>query len=86
MLYHQHMPAKPVQISLDVNLLERIDEDPETLAEGRSAFVRKALEHYLAAKKRRQIDARIVAAYRGKADAAFAEISDLLEAQAWPDE
>ncbi|MEX2662054.1 MAG: ribbon-helix-helix protein, CopG family [Vicinamibacterales bacterium] len=80
------MPAKPVQISLDVDLLERIDEDPETLAEGRSAFVRKAVENYLAAKTRRQIDARIVAAYRGKADAAVAEISDLLDAQAWPDE
>jgi metal-responsive CopG/Arc/MetJ family transcriptional regulator len=80
------MPAKPVQISLDVELLERIDEDPETRAEGRSAFVRKAVEGYLAAKKRRDIDARIAAAYQGKADRAFAEISDLLDAQAWPDE
>jgi metal-responsive CopG/Arc/MetJ family transcriptional regulator len=78
------MAAKPVQISLDTALLDRIDQDPETQAEGRSAFVRKAIERYLGAKERRQIDARIVAAYGGKSDALLTEAAELMAAQAWP--
>ena len=78
------MAAKPVQISLDTALLDRIDQDPETQAEGRSAFVRKAIERYLAAKERRQIDARIVAAYGGTSDALLTEAADLMAAQTWP--
>lgn len=80
------MAIKPVQISIDTALLERIDSDPEARMRGRSAFVRSAIERYLAAKERRQIEAQIVAAYRGRADASLAEIADLVEAQTWPDE
>lgn len=80
------MAAKPVQISLDSELLERIDADPETRVRGRSAFVRAAVERYLAAKKRRDIDRRIAEAYRGQADAMLDEISDLIDAQQWPDD
>jgi metal-responsive CopG/Arc/MetJ family transcriptional regulator len=80
------MPAKPVQISLDTALLERIDADPETQSHGRSAFVRVAVEEYLARKQRRRIDRRIAQAYQGHVDAAASEISDLLDVQSWPDE
>ena len=80
------MSAKPVQISLDTSLLERIDADPETRARGRSAFVRAAVERYLAFKDRQRIDERIAAAYGGHADALAQEAQDLIEAQAWPDE
>lgn len=80
------MAAKPVQISLDERLLERVDADPETRAHGRSAFVRLAIAQYLSAKERRQIDARIVAAYRGKADELAGDVADLMDAQAWPDD
>lgn len=80
------MAAKPVQVSLDTDLLERIDRDPETRARGRSAFVRSAVERYLAAKERRDLEAQIAAAYRGNADAMLAEIEALIEEQAWPDE
>lgn len=86
MLYDQHMAAKPVQVSLDTDLLERIDRDPETRAEGRSAFIRKAAERYLAAKRRRDIDARIVDGYRGTGEAALREAADIIDAQSWPDE
>ena len=79
------MAAKPVQISIDTELLERIDADPETRAHGRSAFVRSAIERYLRARKRQQLDAQIAAAYQGRADVLLAEIEDLLEAQAWPE-
>jgi metal-responsive CopG/Arc/MetJ family transcriptional regulator len=80
------MAAKPVQISLDTDLLDLIDRDPETQTEGRSAFMRKAAERYLAAKRRRDIDARIVTGYRGDADAALSDVAGLIDAQSWPDE
>jgi metal-responsive CopG/Arc/MetJ family transcriptional regulator len=86
LLYTAIMPAKPVQISFDTHLLERVDADPETRARGRSAFIRAAVERYLETKARRRIDAQIAAAYAGHADDVLAETVDLLEAQAWPDE
>jgi metal-responsive CopG/Arc/MetJ family transcriptional regulator len=78
------MPAKAVQISVDLELLRRIDADPETRKQGRSAFVRSAVSGYLAAKRRKAIDLAIGAAYGDAADAMEAEVSDLLDAQAWP--
>jgi metal-responsive CopG/Arc/MetJ family transcriptional regulator len=80
------MPAKPVQISLDVELLRRIDAQPETRKRGRSAFIRSAVESYLHARERRRIDAAIATAYGADADAILAEVDDLLDAQSWPDD
>ncbi len=84
MWYDGHMPAKAVQISVDLELLRRIDTDPETRKRGRSAFVRSAVSSYLAAKRRKAIDLAIGAAYGDAADAMQAEVSDLSDAQAWP--
>jgi metal-responsive CopG/Arc/MetJ family transcriptional regulator len=84
MWYDAHTPAKPIQISVDVELLKRIDADPETQEKGRSAFVRAAVSSYLAAKQRKAVDLAIGAAYGGAADVMEAEVSDLLDAQAWP--
>ena len=78
------MPARPVQISIDSDLLERIDRDPEVKKKGRSAFVRSAVLVYLEAKQRRDVDERIRAAYRGKADETLDEVSDLIRRQTWP--
>ena len=86
MWYDTNMPAKPVQVSIDLELLLRIDADPETREKGRSAFIRSAVSSYLRAKRRREVDAAIGAAYAGAADAMLAEVSDLLDAQAWPDD
>lgn len=80
------MTAKPVQISLDVELLERIDADPEAKAHGRSAFVRAAVERYLAIRERNAIDARIRKAYGGAAEKMRTEASDFMDAQQWPDD
>ena len=80
------MPSKPVQISLDTELLERIDADAETQARGRSAFMRSAVEGYLRAKRRRQLDAQIAAAYRDQSDIMLADVADLMDVQAWPDD
>ncbi len=78
------MPAKPIQISVDMDLLSRIDKDPETRERGRSAFIRSAVELYLAAKRRRAVDQRIGRAYQGRADEMLDEIDDLMGSQAWP--
>jgi metal-responsive CopG/Arc/MetJ family transcriptional regulator len=78
------MPAKPVQVSIDAELLRRIDRDPETKARGRSAFIRSAVASYLEAKRRKDVDAAIRAAYGGVADAMEAEVAGLGDAQAWP--
>ncbi|MEE8587553.1 MAG: hypothetical protein V3T83_22170 [Acidobacteriota bacterium] len=65
-------------------LLRRIDADPETRDRGRSAFVRSAVELYLRAKERKEVEAQIQKAYSGEADAMLEEISDLVGGQAWP--
>jgi metal-responsive CopG/Arc/MetJ family transcriptional regulator len=80
------MSAKPVQISVDTDLLDRIDRDPEVQERGRSAFIRSAVELYLAAKRRRAIDEQISRAYEGHADSLHDEIADLMGDQAWPKE
>lgn len=82
--YDTTMSAKPVQISIDVELLQRIDSDPETREKGRSAFVRSAVSSYLDAKRRRDVDTAIRAAYGGAKDDMQAEVADLMDAQAWP--
>ncbi len=80
------MAARPIQISMDTDLLQRIDQEPEVRERGRSAFIRSAVELYLAAKQRRAIDDRIKRAYDGQADAMLDEIVDLMGDQAWPNQ
>jgi len=78
------MPAKPVQISLDVELLDRIDADPEVRERGRSAFIRSAVRLYLEAKEQRDIDRSLAEAYGGEADALLEEVAALMDRQSWP--
>lgn len=79
------MAAKPVQVSLDDELLKRIDRDSEAKKLGRSAFIRNAVAAYLQAKERRDIDAAIRRAYAGEANDVVDEIEELIGAQAWPE-
>ena len=79
------MPSsKPVKVSIDIELLRRIDADPETREKGRSAFVRSAVSRYLDAKRRREIDAAIRAAYGSTDDDMRAEATGPMDAQSWP--
>jgi len=78
------MPARPVQVSMDMELLRRVDADPEARERGRSAFIRSAVEMYLRAKRRREIDAQITGAYAESADDLLEEVADLLGGQEWP--
>ncbi len=80
------MPARPVQISMDAELLRRIDADPEVRQRGRSVFVRSAIEMYLRVRQRREIDEQLRNAYAGRADELLDEISDLVDVQEWPSE
>lgn len=80
------MAAKPVQISLDEKLIARIDRDAQTKREGRSAFVRDAVQLYLEAKRRRATDAAIAAALAPRKRELLGEVEAMLEGQSWPDE
>lgn len=79
------MPVKPVQVSIDSELLQRIDADPEAQEKGRSAFIRSAVQLYLTAKERREIEARLIRAYDTEADAMLSEVAELMGAQEWPE-
>ena len=79
------MAARPVQISLDRDHLARIDRDPQTRKEGRSALIRDAVTLYLEAKRRKEIDAQIRRAYQGHGRDLLDEVEQLLEGQAWPE-
>ena len=81
---YANMSAKAVQISVDRELLDRIDRDPQTKKQGRAAFIRDAVVLYLEAKRRRQTDARIRAAFAGQDGEILAEVEEMLEGQAWP--
>ena len=79
------MASRPIQISMETELLRRIDRDPEARKKGRSAFIRSAVELYLRAKEKRSIDAEIRRGYGGEADRIAEELDPLIEAQEWPD-
>jgi metal-responsive CopG/Arc/MetJ family transcriptional regulator len=78
------MPAKPVQISMDTELLRSVDRDPEVRLRGRSAVISSAVRMYLAAKDRQQLEARLASAYGGQADVMLEEVRGLVVGQAWP--
>lgn len=80
-----HMAAKPVQISLERELLARIDRDPQTKKQGRSAFIRDAVELYLSVKRRRGVDRQIAVAYRDRSRELLADVEPWLGEQAWPE-
>lgn len=54
---------KPVQITMDPKLLDRLDSEDEVKARGRSAVIREAVDAWLRQKKEQQIVAQYRAAY-----------------------
>lgn len=75
-----------MQISVDRELLDRIDSDPEVRQKGRSAFIRAAVWRHLVAKQQQEIEARLAASYGGETDALLGEIEELLGEQTRPGE
>ncbi len=81
-----HMSARAVQVSIDDQLLDRIDTDPDVIEDGRSAFIRRAVRFYIEARRRHAVDEQLRSAFGGHADEQLAEVDQLLDAQSWPPE
>ena len=79
------MPARSVQISIDEDLLRKLDGQPETKEHGRSAFIRSAVRLYLEVQQRRTRDRAYAQGYGGRAGEVWDEFSDLIAGQAWPE-
>ncbi len=69
---------------MDSDLLDQIDADPEVREKGRSAFIRSAVQLYLTAKERREIEARLTQAYADEAGCLLEEVEALMGKQSWP--
>jgi metal-responsive CopG/Arc/MetJ family transcriptional regulator len=80
------MAARPVQISMESDLLDQIDADPEAQKKGRSAFVRSAVQLYLEAKNRQEVERQLAQAYAGEAGSLLEEVEALMGRQAWPND
>jgi metal-responsive CopG/Arc/MetJ family transcriptional regulator len=76
---------KAVQLTLDENLLARLDREPEVRARGRSAFVRHVLQDYFRGRRAAEISAAYRRGY-GATPPDPDEVGPWPEAQAWPEE
>lgn len=56
---------KAIQITIDEELLRRLDATPEARRDGRSAVLRRAAEEYLLRRQRASVRERYQAAYGG---------------------
>jgi len=74
---------KPIQITLDEALLERLDAHPAVRERGRSAVLREAAADYLARKDAEDIAHRYRAGY-GDAAGIDAELEGWAGEGAWP--
>ena len=72
------MAPRTLQISLEPDLLDQIDADPEAREKGRSAFIRSAVRFYLKTKERQEIERQLAQAYAGEADSLLEETEDLV--------
>ncbi|MBL8957546.1 MAG: ribbon-helix-helix protein, CopG family [Myxococcaceae bacterium] len=78
------MGARSVQVSIDEELLRRVDRTPEARRDGRSKLIASALRLYLEARRRHDIDDKIRRAYGGHDKALAREVEQLMGRQARP--
>jgi metal-responsive CopG/Arc/MetJ family transcriptional regulator len=74
---------KTIQITIDPELLHKIDNDEESMKKGRSAFLRQAVRYYLEQKRLKSISEK----YRSGYTQVLAENDDLTiweDEQVWP--
>jgi metal-responsive CopG/Arc/MetJ family transcriptional regulator len=76
---------KTIQITIDEELLSRLDRDEETRRDGRSAVLRRAAAEYLKRRRRGAIAESYGRAYAGKA-ALGKEFEGWEEEGQWPSE
>jgi metal-responsive CopG/Arc/MetJ family transcriptional regulator len=75
---------KAIQITLDTELLKRLDADDDVRREGRSAVLRRAAEEYLARRRKRAIAEQYERAYR-KDPGLGDDFSGWQDEGAWPE-
>lgn len=74
---------KTIQITIDPDLLHKIDNDEESMKKGRSAFLRQAVRYYLEQKRLKSISDK----YRSGYKQGLAKDDDLTiweDEQVWP--
>ena len=74
---------KTIQITIDPELLHKIDNDEESMKKGRSAFLRQAVRYYLEQKRLESISEK----YRSGYTQGLAKDNDLTlweDEQVWP--
>jgi metal-responsive CopG/Arc/MetJ family transcriptional regulator len=76
---------KTIQMTIDENLLQRVDETAQAIQTNRSAFIRKALEMALQHYHLRQLEQQDAEGY-ARIPAQLEEIEVWLPEQAWGDE
>jgi metal-responsive CopG/Arc/MetJ family transcriptional regulator len=76
---------KSIQITMDDELLTRLDHDPEVKRDGRSAVLRRAADFYLRHRKAREVAAAYRRAY-GDVPGLGAEFDGWESEGAWPAE
>jgi len=76
---------KAIQITLDEQLLARLDADSEVRLHGRSAVLRRAAEEYLRSGRKRAIESQYAQAY-GAQPALGAEFAGWEGEGSWPEQ
>ena len=74
---------KTIQITIDPELLNKIDNDEEAKQAGRSAFLRQAVRYYLEQKRRKSISEKYRSGYSQGLDKDD-NLSDWEDEQVWP--
>ena len=77
---------RAIQITIDERLLSRLDADPDVKRVGRSAVLRRAIDLYLRARRKRLVgDAYRRAYQRGEPSGTGGELEGWTEEGAWPE-
>ena len=74
---------KTIQISIDPELLHKIDNDEESKKNGRSAFLRQAVRFYLEQKRLKSISEKYRSGY-SQGLAKNDDLSNWEDEQVWP--
>lgn len=77
---------KAIQITMDPELLARLDADEEARRLGRSAVLRRALEEYLQRRRSRSISEAYHAGYGAAGGGVGEEFQGWAEEGAWPEQ
>ena len=75
---------KAIQVTLDAELLARLDADEEVRRDGRSAVLRRAADEYLRHRRKKEIASRYAQAY-GRRGGLGPEFTRWEDEGTWPE-